>query len=183
MTDLKTLGKYYLLSSLRILSNLSSADKSYIAERASLRELKRHENLYLQGEPGQFFYIIVNGSVELYKTEKNDSQTEERSVGILRKGDFLGIISTFTDKPHIYSARGMGDVKILQIPKSDFLEMIERVPTLSQALNKVLTRRLNATPADSNYKIVETNVISVFSEENESLASQYAIELSDQIVQ
>ena len=94
MTDLKALGKYYLLSSLPILHSLSDSDRSYIAEKAVIKDLQRHDFLYKQGEQGEFFYIIVNGSIELISSKKVGNTEKQTSWDVMRKGDFLGVISS-----------------------------------------------------------------------------------------
>jgi CRP-like cAMP-binding protein len=108
MADLKTLGKYYLLSSLPILHSLSDSDKSYIAEKAILKDIKRHEFLYKQDSPCDYFYIILNGSIELQKTVKSGDEEKQISVEVMRKGDFLGIVSLMGNKPHTFSAIALG---------------------------------------------------------------------------
>ena len=182
MADLRTLGKYYLLSSLPILHSLSDSDRSYIAEKASIRDLKRHELLYKQGEFGDSFYIIVNGSVELISSKKVGNEEKQISRDVMRKGDFLGIVSTMGNKPHPFSAVALGDVKLLVVTASDFHDVITKIPSLGIVLTKVLTRRLNATSDELERKIIESNVISVYCEEDDSLGAKFALELSEHII-
>ncbi|MBP7280103.1 MAG: patatin-like phospholipase family protein [Leptospiraceae bacterium] len=182
MADLRTLGKYYLLSSLPVLHTLSDSDRSYIAEKANIRDLKRHEILYKQGDPGEFFYIIVNGSVKLISTKKAGTTETQTSWDVMRKGDFLGIVSIMGNKPHPFSAVAIGDVKLLVISKDDFHDIILKIPALGIVLTKVLTRRLNASPDEINRKIIESNVISVYCAHNSDLGAKFALELSEHII-
>lgn len=182
MTDLKALGKYYLLSSLPILHSLSDSDRSYIAEKAVIKDLQRHDFLYKQGEQGEFFYIIVNGSIELISSKKVGNTEKQTSWDVMRKGDFLGVISLMGNKPHPFSAVALGDVKLLIISAKDFHEMISKIPSLGIVITKVLSRRLKATPDEQNRKIIESNVISIHCSENIELGSKFALELSEHII-
>ena len=142
MADLKTLGKYYLLSSLPVLHSLSDSEKSYIAEKAVIKDIKRHEFLYQQGSPCDYFYIIVNGSIELQNTIKIGEEEKQVSVEVMRKGDFLGIVSLMGNKPHTFSAIALGDVRLFLISAEDFNDIITKIPSLGVVISRVLTRQI-----------------------------------------
>jgi predicted acylesterase/phospholipase RssA len=182
MADLKTLGKYYLLSTLHILQGLSPAEKSILAEKAILKTLKRHDVLYKQGEKGDYFYIILNGSVELYSTVYFGDEKSEISVGVMRKGDFLGIVSLMDNKPHALSARALGEVRLLLINVDDFQLITQQIPSLGVLLTKALARRLNAVNNESDRKIIETNIISVFCKDSDYIGSKFSALLSEHII-
>ncbi|HMV43368.1 MAG TPA: patatin-like phospholipase family protein [Leptospiraceae bacterium] len=182
MADLKTLGKYYLLSSLPVLYSLSDEDKSYIAEKAILKDLKRNEYLYKQGSPFDYFYILVNGSIELVNHVRVDNEEKQVSVEVMRKGDFLGVVSMMGGKPHTFSAKALGDVKLLLLSQEDFNDVMNRVPALGVVISRVLARRLKASPDESDRKIIESNVIAVHCDKNPSLGAHFALELSEHII-
>ena len=182
MADLKTLGKYYLLSSLPVLHSLSDSEKSYIAEKAVNKDIKRHEFLYQQGSPCDYFYIIVNGSIELQNTIKIGEEEKQVSVEVMRKGDFLGIVSLMGNKPHTFSAIALGDVRLFLISAEDFNDIITKIPSLGVVISRVLTRRMKATPDELNRKIIESNVIAVYCKTNPHLGAQFSLELSEHII-
>ena len=117
--EFRSQGRYYLLSSIFLFHSLSDNEKNIIAERCQIKDLKRHENLYHKGQDGDYFYIIINGSVEVYLPTSSETSRIEEVVDILRKGDTLGIVSILEKKPHSFSARALGNVRLL-LAESDY---------------------------------------------------------------
>lgn len=90
----RSLGKYYLVSGVPLFRFLNPADRSFVANRCRLDEYNAEELIYRAGEPCDFLYILVSGSVTLEHSATNGDFAEIRGNhhDVLRKGDYFGIV-------------------------------------------------------------------------------------------
>jgi CRP-like cAMP-binding protein/CheY-like chemotaxis protein len=96
-------------------------DFEKLIENRPVRFYKKKDVLFLEGQTPNDLFYIVGGSV---KTFKLNYDGKELITGIHRAGDFLGYVSLLEDKPYIDSAEAMEDIRILIVPKFDFLTMV-----------------------------------------------------------
>ncbi|MCB1320307.1 MAG: patatin-like phospholipase family protein [Leptospiraceae bacterium] len=140
----RSLGKYYLVSGVPLFRFLNPADRSFVANRCRLDEYNSEELIYRAGEPCDFLYILVSGSVTLEHSAPNGDYAESRGNhhDVLRKGDYFGIVSILTDTPHRHTARARTDARILKIERGQLDNILKRIPRLSLHFSSVLARRL-----------------------------------------
>ena len=182
MTDFIAQGRFQVLSSLFMFHSLTDMEKNLIARRCNIRDLKRNDILYSKGDIGSEFYIIVNGSLEIFTDDKSGLNRTEVIVDIMRKGDTLGIVSILEKKPHSFSARALGDVRLYVILEDDLHFIMEKIPNFNKIITRVLSRRLKQVNAKSERKIIESQVISIYAAESEEIASKYTVELAEHIL-
>ncbi|NBU97366.1 MAG: hypothetical protein EBS19_03970 [Spirochaetia bacterium] len=144
--------------------------------------MKRHDLLYTKGDLGKYFYIIINGSVEVFYSTSNDTNRSEVVVDIMRKGDTLGIVSILEKKPHSFSARALGFVRMLVLNETDLNYVMQKVSSFNIIITRILSKRLRIAQGDNERKVVESSIISVFSPDNEDIGSKYAVQLAENIM-
>jgi ATP-binding cassette subfamily B protein len=99
------------------------------------------DRLVLQeGDPGDRFYIIVRGRVAVSKGGAGGAQT----VAVLETGDHFGEIALLRDVPRTATIRTLTPCTFLTLQRGHFLELIERIPDLAPALERVARRRAAA---------------------------------------
>jgi cAMP-binding proteins - catabolite gene activator and regulatory subunit of cAMP-dependent protein kinases len=83
-------------------------------------EYERGKNIYRQGEPGPYMYIVLEGVVEMV----TGSKWEECVVATVKEGDFFGEDAIMTDKPtqRTATARVGISAKVFKIHKKYVLE-------------------------------------------------------------
>ncbi|HNM01731.1 MAG TPA: patatin-like phospholipase family protein [Leptospiraceae bacterium] len=178
--NVKSLGKFYLISDLPLFSSLSSSDKAFIADRAQISEYKRGDVIYEISAPKDFLYLIIQGTVELYLPEESAKGQKETPVQIMRKGDCLGIVSMLGSRPHSLSARSLSDTRVIRFDDRSLSQILSRVPSLGLAFSRSLSKRMKVIQG-SDGKIVESTVIAVYSSDDEDFGSEYAADLCLQI--
>lgn len=89
-----------------------------------------------QGTPGQAFYLILTGRVELLR--------ERNSLGALGPGDFFGEMSLLDNAPRSATVRAMEPTTCLMLSSWDFKSLLEQQPSIAVKLLEVLSRRLRA---------------------------------------
>lgn len=87
-----------------------------------------------QGTPGQAFYMITSGRVEIVR--------DGVSLGAFGPGDFFGEMALLDSAPRSATIRALDDVSCLMLSGWDFKALLERHPSIAIKLLEVLSRRL-----------------------------------------
>jgi len=87
-----------------------------------------------QGTPGQAFYLILSGSVEILR--------DDTSLGAFGAGDFFGEMSLLDQAPRSATIRAIEPTNCLMLSSWDFKALLERHPSIAIKLLEVLSRRL-----------------------------------------
>ncbi len=92
------------------------------------------ERIISQGEPGDCFYLIESGSVEIV----HDGHREATLGG----GDGFGEIALLSDRPRTASVAALEPVAAFRLPRPAFLEAVTGSPHAVTAGNELVTQRL-----------------------------------------
>jgi CRP-like cAMP-binding protein len=87
-----------------------------------------------QGTPGQAFYLILSGRVEILRDGK--------SLGAFGPGDFFGEMSLLDQAPRSATIRALESTSCLMLSSWDFKALLEEQPGIAIKLLEVLSRRL-----------------------------------------
>jgi len=124
---------------------ITTSPESFIEEWRQLRavadiskvvEVPERTVLTRQGEPGEEFFIIVDGTalVTLSMHKKHR----------LKPGEFFGEMSLLDGGPRSATVKAETDLRVLVINRAHFWELISAVPELTQQMLVGLSRRLRA---------------------------------------
>jgi CRP/FNR family cyclic AMP-dependent transcriptional regulator len=106
-------------------------------------------------------FIILEGEVQISLSDKMDKIV----VAELKKGDFFGEISLFTDAPRNATATAISNVKLAFIDNADQLrEYLIHNPAFAAKMVNVLAQRLAKTNEILVGKISELNRIKITSD-------------------
>ena len=137
-----TLHSREALETLRNIGLFSSVEDADLASIASLlieRRFPKHKTIVEEGLPGDYMYIIREGRVSVSKLSDDG---REKILEFLEAGDFFGEMSLLDNAPRSASVRALGEVRVLALSRSDFLNVLRRSPDLAMAVIQELTRRL-----------------------------------------
>lgn len=90
-----------------------------------------------QGDPGDKFYILVRGTVEVFKAEPDGP---EQRLRILEDGDFFGEIALLKDTPRTASVRTLTQCVFLTLQRDQFASLLGRAPHLRAAFEQMAAR-------------------------------------------
>lgn len=110
---------------------------SEIAQKMTLEEHAAGETVIRQGDPGDKFYIIRNGSVKVI-VEDDHRKTIVRE---LAKGDFFGERALIEDKPRSATVVADKSLELYVLGKEDFQDAIRDIPTLDTEIRRVCFNR------------------------------------------
>ena len=116
------------------------------------------EKIIEAGKTETRMYIILEGEVQISLSDKIDRIV----VAKLKKGDFFGEISLFTNTPRSATATALGTVKLAFIDNVDHLrEFLIRNPVFAAKMVHTLAKRLAKTDEILVGKISELNRIKI----------------------
>lgn len=87
-----------------------------------------------QGTPGQAFYLILSGRVEIVR--------DGQSLGAFGPGDFFGEMSLLDHAPRSATIKALEPTVCLMLSSWDFKALLEKHPSIAVKLLEILSRRL-----------------------------------------
>ena len=117
-----------------IFSNCTAEEIAAIAGVAQESFFQPSQIIVTQGTPGQAFYMITAGRVEIVR--------DGTSLGAFGPGDFFGEMSLLDSAPRSATIRAIDQTACLMLSSWDFKALLEAHPSIAIKLLEVLSRRL-----------------------------------------
>ena len=114
------------------------------ALRASLKEraIAKGETLFIEGEPGDSMFLVIEGKLKLGQTSKDG---RESLLAVLGPGEMCGELSLFDPGPRTSTATALTDAIVLSLGQEQLKPWLSGRPELAAALLQALARRLRRT--------------------------------------
>ena len=108
-----------------------------------LRNYRKDEVIFEEGEQGNEMFIIHRGKV---KIAKKTTKGHDKTLTTLMRGDFFGEMALIDDSPRSASAiAGEDETELIVLDKSKFTYMVQQLPDFSLAIMRKLAQRLRET--------------------------------------
>jgi ATP-binding cassette subfamily B protein len=120
---------------------LAALGRELATERYADREV-----IVTEGQLGDRLYIIVEGQVEVVTL---GPAGVERRLAILRTGDYFGEMALLTEAPRSATVRARGPAVLLTLDRTQLRNLLDRLPDLRTALDRVVETRRQANRAVS----------------------------------
>lgn len=137
------------LGKVPLLQPLSDEQKKQLAATANDLDLAPGQILFRQNDPGDSFFVIVSGSVDvLLQDPKNPANSSK--VATLSTGEFFGEMSALTGQPRSATIRAASALCCIQIEKADLFQIFSQDPALMDTISRIVAERtagLNAAHA------------------------------------
>ncbi len=138
-----------------------------LARAVLLRIYRAGQPIFIQEDPGEEMYIILEGSVKIVRESLSG---REITLAFLGKGNFFGDMALLDGYPRSASAYAVSDSKLLMLRRVDFENHLLRKPESARNLLRFLSVRLRR----ANSKIQDLALLTV----RERLAA-YLAELAE----
>jgi CRP/FNR family transcriptional regulator, polysaccharide utilization system transcription regulator len=100
-----------------------------------IRQFKRKDTIYYEGEHPNHLYFIVKGKVKGWRMNED---AKELITDLYKQGDFLGYLPLIGNMPYSETATALEDTEVAMIPKDDFLELFHRDRDVAYRFIKML---------------------------------------------
>lgn len=128
------------LKAFPILEHLSEEQLAELAPFFATETFQPGREIVRQNDPGDKFYIIARGKVEVWRTEEGSGNTMR--VAVLQDGDFFGEITLITGFPRTATVRAQTVCACISLERGQFNRMLERAPELLRRMSEEAVRRL-----------------------------------------
>jgi small-conductance mechanosensitive channel/CRP-like cAMP-binding protein len=129
------------LSRVELFQSLSAEEVNRLAAGVKMKLFARGENLCVQGEAGDSFYVIREGRVGIFT---KDGAGQSVRAAQLENGAFFGEMSLLTGAPRSATVTAETDVQVLCVSKQDFAGLLQANASLADKLAAALETRLAA---------------------------------------
>jgi CRP-like cAMP-binding protein len=114
-------------------------NESLLAELAQRTTVsyKKKQVLYLEGQRPACIYYILSGKVKIYRS---DADGKELIMGLYQRGDFFGYPAVLDGRNFSDNARALEDVRLVQIPRQEFLCWMESRPAITRRFIRLISK-------------------------------------------
>jgi CRP/FNR family transcriptional regulator len=116
--------------------------EKHIAEIEKIAVNKHYNKgdvIFYDGDEGIGFYLVVAGSVNVYKLS---SEGKEQILHIVKEGDTIGAVPVFSGKSFPANAKAISKSHLLFFERKKFIQLITNKPTLTMNILALLAMRL-----------------------------------------
>lgn len=144
-----------LLSKIPLFANLPQTELETVISVLDVKELSDGEILFREGDPGEHFYVVMRGELEVLMAE---GKAEELLLNVLKVGEYFGEMSLVLPGGHrTASVRARGESTLLSMSRIQFLDLTKKYPQLSHSMVGVLSQRLDASNTQTFHELTEKN--------------------------
>jgi signal transduction histidine kinase/predicted CoA-binding protein len=132
---------YEFLKKIPLFSDLPEADLEKLCAMVEEIRLPAGQELFAEGDPGDWAYIIKDGAVEIIK----NSQGRGVLLAVQETGEVIGEMALLEDSPRMASVRARRDTTLLAIHQDQFYQLLDSSPTASKVLLQTVLARWRVT--------------------------------------
>lgn len=127
-------AKVDLIKGVPLFAECSKKELKEVAGIADEIDLREGKELTTQGKPGREFFVLVEGSADVKKSNRRINQ--------LGPGDFFGEISLVKQSPRTATVIATTPVRALVITDRSFRSLMEHQPQIQGKVMSALAARL-----------------------------------------
>lgn len=131
---------FNLLVNIPVFAGISPEIFYKMEESIKERRYLKGELIFKEGDPGNAFYIIKSGAIEILKGDP--FKNRQIRLAIRGEGDFFGEMSLLEDSPRFAYARAVRDSVVLKIARDDFKNLVAKNPAMAMEVMGVLSSRI-----------------------------------------
>jgi CRP-like cAMP-binding protein len=129
-----------ILSGVGLFEELTSEQLRLLAFGAENIQLPAGRELYREGEKADCAYVVVSGTVELFREREGKSMV----LAEMGRSTILGELALIADTTRLTSARTATDTMLIRISRSLFRRILEEFPLVAAKLHVRISRDLQA---------------------------------------
>jgi CRP/FNR family cyclic AMP-dependent transcriptional regulator len=126
------------------IATLPDAERAALLRSGSIVRFGNDEVLVLQGDVGDFLYVLIDGKVKVLVAAESGAET---MLAIRSGGDLVGEFSLLDSKPRTATARAIGTVTARRITRADFADFASAFPPVKDLVFTYVLGKMRATTA------------------------------------
>lgn len=135
-TDVRSERVLSAIRALPVLRGLSPEDQRKLAVLATIRDYKRGDFVWREGDPAEFLTLIARGRVKIVR----HGDAGDVILEIFGEGEPVGAIAVYNYMPYPASAICLEPTTLVLVPRRDYFELLDRHPDFARAIIRELTK-------------------------------------------
>jgi CRP/FNR family transcriptional regulator, dissimilatory nitrate respiration regulator len=130
------------LSQIATIPLFSGLDEPQLQELAMIvidQMFRRGQTIFLEGDEGSGFYVVITGKVKIYKMAPDG---KEQILHIFGPGEPFAEVPVFAGQRFPANAEALEESRLFFFPRASIVELIRQHPSLALNMLAVLSRRL-----------------------------------------
>src|SRR6185369_4881438 len=115
-----------VLAQIPLFRRVAPEDRDRVAAVSNVRSCDRGQRLFDEGDPSDFFHVIVSGRVKVFKKRPDGNDI---ILEIFGAGGPLGAVAVYESRPYPASAEAIEPTTCLLIPRPAFFALLEQHPS------------------------------------------------------
>jgi CRP-like cAMP-binding protein/Zn-dependent protease len=125
----RSLAERDQLAALPLCAGLGPAELDRLAARVLVTRYSAGDDIVTQGDPGDRFYVIIDGRVEVLRLDDDGSETKVAELGV---GDYFGEMALLHREPRSATVRALSPVEAYTLTADDFLALVDGAQAAEQ---------------------------------------------------
>jgi len=127
------------LSTIPLFQGLTAENHQQLASIVVQKPYKKNQAIFTEGDDGNGFYVVISGRVKVFKISH---EGKEQILHILGSGEPFGEVPVFAGQHFPAHAQAMEETKLFFFPRSAFIDLIKKNPSLAMNMLAMLSMRL-----------------------------------------
>jgi CRP/FNR family transcriptional regulator len=136
-------GAVDALREVELFRDLGAGDLERIREPMRERVVPAGSDLITQGEPGDVFFAVLDGSLKVYRRRRDGGEV---ILAIVGPGEIVGELPADA-RAHTNGVAALDETRVLSLAGGSFRRLVDEIPALRAGLVNLLSERLRV--ADS----------------------------------
>ncbi|MCB0318996.1 MAG: cyclic nucleotide-binding domain-containing protein [Bdellovibrionales bacterium] len=134
--------QFQILKQIYLFKDLSTQEAMQVLEVVAVQDFKAGDVIITEGEKGDFFYMILEGELEISRNGKE--------IATLGYGNHIGEISFLANESRTATVRSRTNSRLMGIRSTDFRDLINRDKNLGNKLLWNLAQEIGSKLSKSN---------------------------------
>ena len=126
------------------IATLADAERTALLRSGVVVRFGNDEVLVLQGDVGDFLYVLLEGKVKVIVAAESGAET---MLAIRSRGDLVGEFALLDSKPRTATACAIGTVTARRVSRADFADFSAGFPGMKDLVFKYVLGKMRATTA------------------------------------
>jgi CRP-like cAMP-binding protein len=113
-----------MLREIKLLNSLTDPELAQLTQLGTGATYESHANIVIEGELSWGLYLILDGMVGIFKTNKMTGESYD--VGQIKKAGFFGEMSLIDNNPRSATVKTLMDTRVFHISKDDFYRFLNQ---------------------------------------------------------
>ena len=127
------------LADCRLFDQLSQPELATLSDLARERSYTSGQEIFREGAEGDGLYVVRDGSVEISALVRPGLR---RVISKIPPGEVVGEMAVLDAQPRSASATAVGTTTVFFLPRSEFLDLMDRSPGMARCALREISRRL-----------------------------------------